>query len=74
MREWIEMHRATVVRIGDKPSGTELIHGLFHEGLQIVKAVKPEGDKVMSFNAETAAIAPPVREETLSGIASSGSR
>jgi len=56
VREWVEMHRATVVLIGDKPSGTELIQGLFHEGLRIVKAVKPEGDKVMRFNAETATI------------------
>lgn len=51
-----ERHRATVVLIEDKASGTQLIQELINEGLRIVKAVKPEGEKVMRLNAQTATI------------------
>ncbi len=56
VREQARMHRATVVLIEDKASGTQLVQELVNEGLRIVKAVKPEGDKVMRFNAQTATI------------------
>jgi len=51
-----DVHRATIVLIEDKSSGTQLIQDLTNDGLRIVKAVKPEGDKVMRFNAQTATI------------------
>ena len=49
-------YRATIVLIEDKASGTQLVQELVNDGLRIVKAVKPEGDKVMRFNAQTATI------------------
>jgi predicted phage terminase large subunit-like protein len=54
--EQAEIHRATIVLIEDKASGTQLIQELIKEGLRIVKAVKPEADKIMRFNAQTATI------------------
>ena len=56
MREQAEMYKATMVLIEDKASGTQLIQELAKEGLHIVKPVKPEGDKIMRFNAQTATI------------------
>jgi predicted phage terminase large subunit-like protein len=56
VREQAEVHCATVILIEDKASGTQLIQELVKEGLRIVTAVKPEGDKVMRFNAQTATI------------------
>src|SRR5262245_46039378 len=47
VREQAELHRATVVLIEDKASGTQLIQELVQEGYSIVKAVSPVGDKVM---------------------------
>jgi len=54
--EQAEMYKATLVLIEDKASGTQLIQELVKEGLHIVKPVKPEGDKTMRFNAQTATI------------------
>ena len=54
--ELARMHRATLVLIEDKASGTQLIQELVKAGLRIVKAVKPEADKIMRFNAQTATI------------------
>jgi predicted phage terminase large subunit-like protein len=54
--EQAETHRATIVLIEDKASGTQLIQELIKDGLRIVKAVKPEADKIMRFNAQTATI------------------
>ena len=54
--EQAEMYKATLVLIEDKASGTQLIQELVKEGLRIVKPVKPEGDKTMRFNAQTATI------------------
>jgi predicted phage terminase large subunit-like protein len=51
-----QTRRATVVLIEDKASGTQLVQELVSEGLHIVKRVKPEGDKVMRLNAQTATI------------------
>jgi predicted phage terminase large subunit-like protein len=50
------MYRASLVRIEDKASGTQLIQELVKEGLGIVKPVKSEGGKIMRFNAQTATI------------------
>jgi predicted phage terminase large subunit-like protein len=56
VREQAEKHDATVVLIEDKASGTQLVQELVNEGLRIVKPVKPEGDKKMRMNAQTATI------------------
>jgi predicted phage terminase large subunit-like protein len=56
VKELARAHSATVVLIEDKASGTQLIQELVNNGLRIVKAVKPEGNKVMRFNAITATI------------------
>jgi predicted phage terminase large subunit-like protein len=56
VRQQAEMHRATLVLIEDKASGTQLSQELINEGLRIIKAVKPYGDKLMRFNAQTATI------------------
>jgi predicted phage terminase large subunit-like protein len=47
---------ATVVLIEDRASGTQLVQELIREGLHMVKACKPEHDKVMRFHAQTATI------------------
>jgi predicted phage terminase large subunit-like protein len=51
-----QTHHANVVLIEDRASGTQLIQELIAEGLHIVKRVKPEGDKKMRFNAQTATV------------------
>ena len=56
VREQAEVHRATVVLIEDKASGTQLIQELVHDGCSIVQAVSPAGDKVMRLHAQTAVI------------------
>jgi predicted phage terminase large subunit-like protein len=56
VRAQAEVHRATVVLIEDKASGTQLIQELVHDGCSIVKAVAPTGDKVMRLHAQTASI------------------
>jgi predicted phage terminase large subunit-like protein len=48
-----EQHRAKVVLIEDKASGTQLIQELVREGLSQVKGVKPLGDKIMRMQAQT---------------------
>lgn len=56
IREQAEVHRATVILIEDKASGTQLIQELIHEELSIVKGVVPVGDKTMRLHAQTATI------------------
>ena len=56
VREQAELHRATVVLIEDKASGTQLIQELIQDGCASVKGVTPIGDKVMRLHAQTAAI------------------
>jgi predicted phage terminase large subunit-like protein len=56
VREQARVHRANIILIEDKASGTQLIQELINDGLRIVKAVKPEGDKVMRLNTQTATI------------------
>jgi predicted phage terminase large subunit-like protein len=56
VHEQAGLHRATVVLIEDKASGTQLIQELVHDGFSIVKAVMPSGDKVMRLHAQTAVI------------------
>lgn len=56
VREQAELHRATVVLIEDKASGTQLIQELVHDGFSLVKAITPSSNKVMRMNAQTAII------------------
>jgi predicted phage terminase large subunit-like protein len=56
VRAQAELHRATVVLIEDKASGTQLIQELVHDGCFFVQAVAPTGDKVMRLHAQTAPI------------------
>jgi predicted phage terminase large subunit-like protein len=56
VKQLAQTYRADVVLIEDKASGTQLIQELVSDGLHIVKAVKPDGDKVMRLNAQTATI------------------
>ena len=56
VREQAELHRATVVLIEDKASGTQLVQELVHEGCSFVQAVTPVGDKVMRLHAQTGPI------------------
>ncbi len=56
VREQAELHRAEVVLIEDKASGTQLIQELVAEGLYSVTRYEPSGDKVMRLHAQTAMI------------------
>jgi predicted phage terminase large subunit-like protein len=56
VREQQQLHRASVVLIEDKASGTQLIQELISEGSYGVKRYKPELDKVMRMHAQTAII------------------
>ena len=56
VQQQAEKHSPTVILIEDKASGTQLVQDLTNDGLRIVKGIKPEGDKVMRFNAQTATI------------------
>jgi predicted phage terminase large subunit-like protein len=51
-----QLHRASIVLIEDKASGTQLIQELISEGFYGVKRYKPELDKVMRMHAQTAII------------------
>ena len=53
--EQIERFKPQIVLIEDKASGIQLIQELRSMGHYIVKAVKPEGNKIMRLNAQTAA-------------------
>ena len=53
--EQAQAHRATVVLIEDRASGTQLIQELGAQGLS-VKGCAPEHDKVMRLHAQSAAI------------------
>jgi predicted phage terminase large subunit-like protein len=57
VRDQAQEHRATLVLIEDKASGTQLIQELVAEGLRVVKGCAPDHDKVMRLNAQTATIA-----------------
>ena len=56
VREQQQLHRASIVLIEDKASGTQLIQELISEGFYGVKRYKPELDKVMRMHAQTAII------------------
>jgi hypothetical protein len=47
---------ASTILIEDKASGTQLVQDLIEEGLSAVRAVKPDGDKIMRLHAQTATI------------------
>ena len=56
VREQQQLHRASVVLIEDKASGTQLIQELIWERFYAVERYKPELDKVMRMHAQTAMI------------------
>jgi predicted phage terminase large subunit-like protein len=56
VREQALRYSANTILIEDKASGTQLIQELARENLRGISAYKPEGDKVMRMNAQTAAI------------------
>jgi predicted phage terminase large subunit-like protein len=56
VREQWQAHKATVVLIEDKASGTQLIQELIAEGLSAVTRYLPEHDKIMRLYAQTATI------------------
>jgi predicted phage terminase large subunit-like protein len=56
VREQWQTHRATVILIEDKASGTQLIQELVAEGLSAVTSYSPEHDKIMRLYAQTATI------------------
>lgn len=56
VREQCQAHRATVVLIEDKASGTQLIQELIAEGLSAITRYLPEHDKIMRLYAQTATI------------------
>jgi len=56
IRQLTERFGAKTVLIEDKASGTQLIQELTREGLHVVKAYKPEMDKVMRLHSVTATL------------------
>jgi predicted phage terminase large subunit-like protein len=56
VREQQRLHKASVILIEDKASGTQLIQELIYEGLHAVKRYAPEVEKIMRLHAQTAMI------------------
>jgi predicted phage terminase large subunit-like protein len=56
VRAQAEAHKASVVLIEDRASGTQLIQELISEGLHTIKRYVPAGDKQMRLYAQTATI------------------
>ena len=56
VREQAQLHKAKVILIEDKASGTPLIQELNQEGPHNITAYKPEGDKIMRMHAQTATL------------------
>jgi predicted phage terminase large subunit-like protein len=56
VRAQAEAHKATVVLIEDRASGTQLIQELIAEGVHAVTRYSPGGDKQMRLYAQTATI------------------
>ncbi len=56
VRAQAEAHKATVVLIEDRASGTQLIQELIAEGMHGITRYSPEGDKQMRLYAQTATI------------------
>jgi predicted phage terminase large subunit-like protein len=56
VRDQASTHKATVILIEDRASGTQLIQELKAERVSGITPYVPEGDKVMRMNAQTAAI------------------
>jgi predicted phage terminase large subunit-like protein len=54
LKETIAQHRADVVLIEDRASGTQLIQELKNESVRGVRACEPKGDKQMRLWAQTA--------------------
>jgi phage terminase large subunit-like protein len=56
VRAQAEAHKATVVLIEDRASGTQLIQELIAEGVHAITRYAPEGDKQMRLYAQTATV------------------
>ena len=56
VRDLQQKYQASIVLIEDKASGVQLIQELVYSGMHCVKPIKPEDDKIMRMNAQTAAI------------------
>jgi predicted phage terminase large subunit-like protein len=56
VRAHAEAHKATVVLIEDRASGTQLIQELIAEGVHGITRYSPQGDKQMRLDAQTATI------------------
>ena len=56
VREQQQLHRAGVVLIEDKASGTQLIQELIRDGLYAVQRYRSDLDKIMRLHAQTATI------------------
>jgi predicted phage terminase large subunit-like protein len=54
LKEEIALHRADVVLIEDRASGTQLIQELTRESIRGIKACQPVGDKQMRLWAQAA--------------------
>lgn len=53
VQEQAQAHRATAILIEDRASGTQLIQDLRREGLNLIHAQNPEGDKAMRLHVQT---------------------
>lgn len=56
VRDQQRLHRADVILIEDRASGTQLIQDLVREGVHAVRRYRPQLDKVMRLHAQTATI------------------
>lgn len=56
VHEQAKLFAPTIILVEDRASGTQLIQELMQERLYQIKAVKPEGDKIMRMHAQTAVI------------------
>jgi hypothetical protein len=53
VRDQAVAHKATIILIEDKASGTQLIQELIEDGVSAVTRYKPQGDKVMRLHAQS---------------------
>lgn len=56
IHELASLYQPKIILIEDKSSGTQLIQKLKYDGLRQIKAITPEGDKVMRMNEQTTTI------------------
>ena len=56
IRSLAQDYSPKIILIEDKASGIQLLQKLKNDGIRQIKAIKPEGDKVMRMNEQTATI------------------